>query len=152
MAIRDKELYHERDVALYNAYKDARKKLFEDASKKGLPLTDIHTRAIRMAINTPQPRFWITQDRAYRIVRVLLKGKTLNKTWPTKRKMYEELLSAYRRMEQCRMFKGMPVIFITSFLTFEPASGFFMSFSRALRAIKIQRQEHKAAIKRANLP
>lgn len=147
MGKRDYDCYHERDVALYEAYKKARNKLIEESHRRGEFWADIHTRAIKMAIETPQPRFWITQDRTYRLIRAIKKGKLTNTKWPTRRKMNRELLAAYERLVKTRMFKGMPYIFIASFLTFEPASGFFMSYHRALRAVNEQRRQ---ASKRSN--
>lgn len=145
MAVRDKEVYEERDNALYLAYKEAKKKLYESFDGDSEEARNIHNLALEMAIETRQDRFWITQDRTYRILR-LLKSNKMPKTWRTRRKMNEELLAAYERLKKKRMFMGMPLRFIASFVTFEPASGFFMSKSRAGRAIYQQykmRKPHK---------
>lgn len=100
-----------------------------------------------MAMNTRQTRFWLSQDRTTRILRGLIRGKGMPKTWPTRKPMQRELLNTYERLKNKRMFKGMSVRFIASFVTFEPSSGFFMSYSRAKRAIYRQMQIRKGGLK-----
>lgn len=147
MATRDKRLNYERDCALYEAYKKARKQLYSTSGNSPDGLKRLHERAIKMAMNTRQTRFWLSQDRTTRILRGLIRGKGMPKTWSTRVPMQRELLNTYERLKNKRMFKGMSVRFIASFVTFEPASGFFLSYSRAKRAIYRQMQIRKGGLK-----
>ena len=139
MPKRDTDLPLQRAKALYIAYKKALDKIYETSPRGHIP-ADAHVQAIRMAVKTPQPRFWITQDRAYRILRAILRGHEPTPTWVTRSSLNRELLNAYYRLSKQRMFRDMPLRFITDFVTLEPASGFFMSVSRAGRAISAYRK------------
>lgn len=149
MAKIDEDLGRERQFALFEAYKAARARLYKEAKTKE-DFSTLHQRAIIEAIHTPQPRFWISQYRTYRLLGMLLNrpdAEALQKTYRHRKAQRAELLSAYHRLVSRRMFKGMPLLFVASFVTFEPCSGFFMSVSRAGRAIHnemIRRREERA--------
>lgn len=136
----DNTLTAERNAALFEAYKKARARLYNEA-KDWSDFQKIHSRAVVEAIHTPQPRFWLTQYRTYKILRLMVNKKMSPedfKTWATRKGMHEELINTYYRLSKKLMFRGMSLWFTASFVTFEPSSGFFMSYHRAIRAIKAE--------------
>lgn len=144
MDLEQKSLYKEKSLALYNAYLKAREKIYEEA-KSDNDYRCIHSRAIRMAIHTPQKRFWISEKRAYRIIRESLKHGESESKWKSRKGLNSELMRAYFRIRKKRMFKDMPLNFIACFVINEPSSGFFMSYSRAGRRIcEVMRERRRS--------
>lgn len=135
MPASEESILYEKQSALFDAYKLARKRLYEEGR---VDTRKIHCEAIREAIHTPQPRFWISQYRTYRILQTIVNRKQSIKTWETRENLYKEIVAVYEKIKEKRMFRGMPLLFIATFVTFEPASGFFMSESRAGRAISAE--------------
>ena len=121
----------EKQKALFRAYKNARKALYNS----GIPSNMIHKEAIRMAINTPQDRFWITPYRVYRLLIDVVNKKRDHMTYGTRKEMYRQIVDTYYKIRGKRIFSGRPLIYIAQFVAYEPSQGFYMSESRAGRMI-----------------
>jgi len=91
-------------------------------------------------VNSPSPRFWVSEERAAAVVSAIMRGKPVLKTMrPTKREMFEEI---HRRVVALK--KEHPDWHLSR-LVFEvvnsPAPKFYMEPSSALeRLFKIRNQ------------
>lgn len=119
---------HQRNTALLKAYHDY------IASVKVIRLSE----AGKKIVNSPAPRFWVSEERAAAVVSAIMRGKpVLNSMRPSKREMFQEihrrvLLLKSQRPQRC-----------LSDLVYEvvnsPAPKFYMEPSSALeRLFKIR--------------
>lgn len=118
----------ERNAALLKAYRE------HVASVDFVRLNDIGVKIV----NSPSPRFWVSEERAAAVVSAMMRGKPVLETMRrTKREMFEEI---YRRVMALK--KEHPDWHLCQ-LTFEvvnsPAPKFYMEPSSALeRLFKIR--------------
>lgn len=104
---------------------------------------DIRTRdeAIRAAINSPQPRYMVSEEKMTRAISRLLKGQT--PPFQPNGLHYKAMVDIYdiaKQLLTLPSFKGMSISFITAYAINTPAPCLFMSYHRARLAIaKIQK-------------
>ena len=123
-----------RNAALYEAY------------RKALGGSDIISQkeAVIRAINTPQPRFWVSFTSVYRtLLEMISKGHPPCKR-SSKKKLAKEIWDAYLRIKDKRVFRNASTYFIASFIVYEQSSGFYISYSHARRMIYDEWQKRKS--------
>lgn len=99
------------------------------------PDTINHEDAIRKAVSSPAPRFWISPEEAARQISRIEKGKPVEVRKGTN-KYYAlmELYPIYKRLRE-KKFRKESLPFVAAFACLEPASRFFISYGRARRII-----------------
>ena len=131
------EFIPERDLELFNAYKDA------------LRSADVrsHQQAILKAIKTPTSRFWVSTFQAYRSILRLRKGENMGAaTRDTRRDMFLSIYERYKAIEKKPEFRGCSTYFIVSFAVQQQAPEFYISYSRASAIItKMKKQARENA-------
>lgn len=118
----------ERNTALLRAYRK------EIAKVGSVHLSEIGERIV----NSPSPRFWVSEERAAVVISAIMKGKPILKTMrPTKREMFEEI---YRRIVELK--KAHPdwkLCQLACAVVNSPAPKFYMEASSAIeRLFKIR--------------
>lgn len=119
---------HERNKALIDAFR----KYAEESEY--INLKEIGHKIV----NSPAPRFWVSEERATMVVSRILRGKPVLDTMrPTKRQMFEEI---YRRVVRLQMEKpDCPLCHLVCLVVNSPAPKFYMEASSALeRLFKIR--------------
>lgn len=93
--------------------------------------TKCHTQleAYIKTVKHPAPRFYITPNRAYNMMSLMVKGdfSQVDSQDPLKRKMYYELFDKLNLLTQRQEFMGKSLWFICPFLVSQPASEFYIS-------------------------
>lgn len=116
-----------------------RYKALWEAYQKALrtPGVKSHDDAIRLAVSSPSPRYWISPAEAARQINRLKKGLPIIKYKPGSKKL--QVLMAvwhrYQELEKLRAYRGASTEFITTFAVLTPAPCFYMSFPRARKII-----------------
>lgn len=92
-------------------------------------------KAFHFAANSPAPRFWVSEIRALKIIRRLLKGEdALEGMNPEKREMYLEI---FRRVKDYKQkYPEMPLGDIVFEVVNSPAPKSYLSISRTARIVK----------------
>lgn len=122
----------ERNAALLKAYREQ-----VDAASF-VRLNEIGEKIV----NSPSPRFWVSEERAAAVVSAIMRGKPVLETMrPTKREMFEEI---HRRVvalkEQHPDWHLCQLVFK---VVYSPAPKFYMEVSSALeRLFKIRNGRH----------
>lgn len=116
-----------------------RYKALWEAYQKALrnPEVKNHYDAIRIAIESPSPRYWISPAEASRQISRLRKGLPVVKYKENSKKL-QVLMAVYERfkeLEKLRAYRGASTEFITTFAVLSPAPCFYMSFPRARKII-----------------
>lgn len=96
----------------------------------------------RAVVNTPCSRFWISEERALRVVNAIMKGfPILYGMRPSKREMFKEI---YRRVtKMLRECPGMSVYRCVIKVVNSPAPKFYMTPGSAMTMIYKTRKEGK---------
>ena len=110
-----------RYECLWKAYKEALRK----------PGVKSHEDAIRVAINSPSPRFWVSTKEAARQIARLEKGlKTTYHPNSCKQEIIKEVYKRYKRLKD-GFLKGSSIYMITSFAVMSEAPKMYVSYNRA---------------------
>lgn len=99
-------------------------------------------------VNSPAPRFWVSEERATAVISLLLRGKpALARMRPTKREMFSEIL---RRVRIARTNSpGKPLSYIINDIIHSPAPKFYMAPSSALdRIFKLRKANRNERLQR----
>ncbi|MBD5201801.1 MAG: hypothetical protein HDS81_00585 [Bacteroidales bacterium] len=119
---------HERNAALLRAYRQIIRAVpFICLSEIGEHI-----------VNSPSPRFWVSEERACAIVSALMRGKPVLDTMrPTKCEMFQEI---YRRVLALKnLHPHWPLNRLVCSVIYSPAPKFYMKASSALeRLFKIR--------------
>lgn len=132
----------QRDAELYDAYKKA---LTTHTNADG----SINMwKAIAAAVKMPCSRFWISEGKARREIGNLLRdpGK-LKRMIPSKRDMYTELLSIYKRMRADPEYSDLTDMQVAYLASDQPASEFYMTPKSAHLRICYERKRRKGKVK-----
>lgn len=118
----------ERNAALLKAYRE------QIAKAQYVRLNDIGEKIV----NSPSPRFWVSEERATIVVSAILRGKpVLNNMRPTKREMFEEIY--HRVLELKKIHPHWHLCDLVFEVVNSPAPKFYMEVSSALeRLFKIR--------------
>lgn len=119
---------HQRNAALLSAYRQ----LVDAASY--IRLDEIG----RKIVNSPSPRFWVSEERATAVVSAIMRGKPVLETMrPTKREMFEEI---HRRVVTLkRLHPDWCLLELVHEVVNAPAPKFYMKASSAIeRLFKIR--------------
>ncbi|MGM9862718.1 MAG: hypothetical protein ACI305_00440 [Lepagella sp.] len=118
----------ERNLALLHAYRR------EVAAASYITLDEIG----RKIVNSPAPRFWVSEERAAAVVSALMRGKPILDTMrPTKREMFSEIYSRVLALRKARPCWDLPRIIHK--VVNSPAPKFYMKPSTAIeRLFKIR--------------
>lgn len=96
-----------------------------------------------LIVNSPSPRFWVSEERATAVISAIIRGKPVLKTMrPTKREMFLEI---YRRvLELKKRFPNRQLRSLIASVINSPAPKFYMEPSSALeRLFKIRNGWYK---------
>lgn len=118
----------ERNAALLKAYQH------HISAVKTIRLKEIGHKIV----NSPSPRFWVSEERAAAVVSAIMRGKPiLNSMRPTKREMFQEI---YRRVIALKkVHPDWTLCQLVSDVVNSPAPKFYMEPSSALeRLFKIR--------------
>lgn len=109
-----------------------------------------HNEAIRIAVNSPCSRYWISPDYVYREILAKINPNSSHircKPRVGKKSIYDQMFEEYKRLSKTPMFRGCSIFFISSFLVNRPAPNFCISYSRAKKIIERLRKQHSKKIK-----
>ena len=118
----------ERNAALLKAYRE------QIEAVEFVRLNEVGERIV----NSPAPRFWVSEERAAAVVSALMRGKPVLETMrPTKREMFEEI---HRRVVALReLHPDWSLCLLVFKVVNSPAPKFYMKTSSALeRLFKIR--------------
>lgn len=118
----------ERNTALLKAYRE------QIDAVNFVRLNEIGERIV----NSPSPRFWVSEERAAAVVSAIMRGKPVLETMrPTKREMFEEI---HRRVAALKkIHPDWHLCQLVSAVVNSPAPKFYMEASSALeRLFKIR--------------
>ena len=124
-----------RDFAFYDAYKKA-------LSSEG---EVSHSEAIRIALESPQPRMWVSFYGVYRALLCIVKGSRRPPKDASRSKLLCEVERKYKMLREKRIFKDMSLFFLASFIISEPSQGFYISEVYAKKLVWKIRKERRAA-------
>lgn len=124
-----------RDSAFYEAYKKALSSGGEVS----------HSDAIRMALESPQPRMWVSFYGVYRALLCVVKGSRRPPKDTSRSKLLCEVERKYKILREKRMFSDMSLFFMASFIIAEPSQGFYISEVYAKKLVWRIRKERRAA-------
>lgn len=131
---------HERNAALLKAYRQ------QIAAVSFIRLEDIGEKIV----NSPAPRFWVSEERATTVVSAMMQGKSvLDSMRDTKREMFQEI---YRRVLVLKkVHPDWPLSRLVFDVVNSPAPKFYMKASSALeRLFKIRKAYRHANGKEHN--
>lgn len=123
----------ERNAALLKAYRE------QVAAAGFVRLEEIGKRIV----NSPAPRFWVSEERAAAVVSAITRGQPVLDTMrPTKREMFEEI---YRRVTELKKRHPEQHLYQIVFTVVNsPAPKFYMEVSSALeRLFKIRKERYR---------
>lgn len=110
-----------RQECLWKAYKEALKR----------PEIRSHEDAVRAAMNSPSPRFWISTKEAARQIARLERGQnTTYRINSCKQEIIKEVYKRYLRLKR-GFLKGSSIYMITSFAVMSEAPKMYISYNRA---------------------
>jgi hypothetical protein len=127
---------HERNVALLSAYRQCiRQTPF-------IRLDDIG----RRIVNSPAPRFWVSEERASAVISAMIRGKPVLKSM--RHSKQEMFLEIYNRVINLKLIHpSWTLALLISTVINQPAPKFYMEPSSALeRLFKIRKQYAKKHI------
>lgn len=128
-----------RDEALYAAYKEAL------ASSKAVD----HNEAVRIALQSPQPRMWVSFYGVYRALLRIVRNSREAPKGESRKHLLAEVERKYNELIKRRAFKDASLFFIASFIIAEPSTGFYLSEARAKRIIwGVRKKKRMAWVKR----
>lgn len=104
----------------------------------GTHLFENVTSVIRRVVNMPSRRFWVSEERAFRVVSALLRGKTALRGGTLRREMYEEI--ARRTRAFMREHPGWPMRESVWHVVNSPAPKFYLSVESAHTIIVKERK------------
>lgn len=114
----------ERNAALLEAFRR------EVAAVSSIRLADIGERVV----NSPAPRFWVSEERAAIVVSAILRGKpALDAMRPSKREMYQEIHRRVMLLMEER--PGSSLCALVAEVVNSPAPKFYMKASSALERL-----------------
>lgn len=91
-------------------------------------------KALEEAVAAPAPRFWVSEARATRVIRELLKGNDLTEGMlPEKRRMYKEILSRVKKA--MNQHPEMPLGDIVFYIVNSPAPESYMQPDTAYKKL-----------------
>lgn len=101
----------------------------------------------KKVVNSPSPRFWVSERRARDVVSAIMKGgMVLNRMRPSKREMYEEIHC--RVMASIAQDPSRPLSHIIHEIVNSPAPKFYMKPSSAIEMLfKIRKLHFRAVAK-----
>lgn len=120
-----KDITSERDKDLHEAYKRAVKKLGKVAvmhSRKSL---------VRLAVNSAAKRFYISEERASRVIKMLESGR-MPCADSVKKQMYLDILDAYNKLKIDERYAGVPKITLISIVVNSEAPSFYLDVRSAM--------------------
>lgn len=123
------EFTRQRNDALYSTYKQL------IADTRHIRLNHI----ARQLVNSPSPRFWVSEERATAVVSAIMRGKPILATMrPTKREMFEEIHRRVIAIKQTH--PDATLCQLVAEVICSPAPKFYMEPSSALeRLFKIRK-------------
>lgn len=120
----------ERDAAFLKSFREAYSSInYKDCGG------DMMGAAIKMAINAPQPRHWLSFWGVYRIVSSLKRGQHGKRKGIHAKEIEREIAMLYEKVRQKRIHRDKSVYELTSFIIAEPAIGFYITEGYARRLI-----------------
>lgn len=119
------DYFKARYEALYKAYKEALR-------RKGVS----HEEAIKIAINSPSPRFWISIAKAYKQIRRKERGEDFSYAQGSlKRKVIEKVYEKYLYYRKLPTHRNKPIFTTVCWAVHSQAPSFYISYVRALKII-----------------
>lgn len=111
------EFWHERDAALLRAY------------RRVMSTYPGELRSLKavagVVCGENAPRFFVTPERALRVVYMMLRGVRLDRVIPERKRMYDEIFR--RAMDMQRLRPGMKMKHIVERVVEQPAPSFYMT-------------------------
>ena len=121
----------DRDQELYRAFKAALPNFQREDSSYD------YDAAITAAINTPSSRYWISEGKAYNMIRWITDDPSrLDNMFAEKRLMYKSLIDTYNRLRNDPANDDLTNVQVAYLASDEPAPSFFMGVSNAKQIIQ----------------
>lgn len=128
----------ERDRDLLDTYK-------KNIKEVGYPfsLMDVVTKTV----NSPSKRFWVSPERAFRVILEMEAGEDLSRMIGNKRKMYLEIHKRVRALRRQARYKNESLATLVSIVVEQPAPCFYMTPKSAIVIMHKIRKCRKGSIK-----
>lgn len=107
------------------------------AFRRALPHAKSYNDAIRLAINSPSSRFWISPESARKEINARNNGrKSIYKMGGNKRKVFNIIYERYKKLRESRYFQKGSIYFVLSFALEGEAPCLYISYERARKIIR----------------
>ena len=96
-------------------------------------------KAFEYSVESPAPRFWVSEERATEVISKMLKGEDVTEgMYPEKREMYLEIYRRVRRLIPAH--RELPLCRLVFRVVNERAPRSYLSWERARRLIRLKKQ------------
>ena len=89
-----------------------------------------------MVVNSPAPRFWVSEERATTVISSMLKGKdVLSSMRQSKREMFQEIYRRVIELRKLKKYRSQTLSSVVFTVVNSPAPKFYMKASSAIEIL-----------------